>query len=111
MEHNLTFAFIFFEGLHQHVDVIGHHAPRQQAVTLAIEIREDILYDSGNRRPPQPARAVSRVHVAFDVPAPFQVRNQPQARLALQPEEYLLGYGVVQAEGEGLIEPWRVEMG
>jgi len=53
------------------VDVVGHHAPRQQQVTLRVEVKQCAFDQRGDLRAAQPTFAVAGVEVLFDAPAQF----------------------------------------
>jgi len=51
---------------HHHMDMVWHHAPRQQAIPALIEVTHGGSRDAGYVRPGKHAGARARVEVAFD---------------------------------------------
>jgi hypothetical protein len=52
--------------LNQDVDVVGHHTPFEQPITLAVEVQQGVFYQFSNTRVAEPAGAVSGVCIALD---------------------------------------------
>jgi len=57
--------------LNEHVDVIGHDTPGDQAVTLSIEVFQRVLSQSGNPFVAQIAGTFAAIRILFDPFAQF----------------------------------------
>ena len=55
-----------FTRLDQHVDVIGHDAPFDEAVPIPIEVEKPVLYERGDAGVTQVALAMPLILILFD---------------------------------------------
>ena len=65
--------WITFPCLDKHMHMVGHHAPRQQAIALTIAMQQRIFDDIRHGWLRQPARAVPGIKQAFDPPELFHI--------------------------------------
>ncbi len=98
------------------MDVIGHHAPLQQSVTLTIEVQQGMLDERGNLWIAQITGAGARIFVFVEATA--QIRHAFIVGLDVCADcEFvapLLDQGgrnaVVQSEGDAPDTVWLIEM-
>lgn len=57
--------------IHQHMNVVGHHAPRQELVAILVKIQQGILCNFCGACIPQPALANTTIKVGFQLLAAF----------------------------------------
>ena len=95
-----------FGGFDQDMDMIGHDAPGQEAVFVAIVVTQGLLDDPGATRIGEEAGAQTGIHPVFELSA--FVGFVAEAGDTLQ---HLPGQGIGEPEGDGLDEARGVAVG
>ena len=96
----------------QHMDMVGHHAPRVQVVALAMEMQKRFLYLTGDFGMPQGATAHAVIQPLLDPPSPccFAIVLRQRAQLVLKQMQLLLRQAVGESIADELEEMALVEM-
>jgi len=95
--------------LDQHMDMIWHHDPSQQLVSLSVEMTQRALGQPGNRGLTQPAFAMAAVEKFLQFQTSLAVVLDSQQRLPLAPSAG--GHGIMQPERDELREARSIAMG
>ena len=102
------FAHRFLPDFHEHVDVVGHHDPRQHAVILAVTVKPVLLDDACDFRFAQFAVAEAAIHVFLNLRVTLQLVFEVEQRGPFMPAAG--GHGVVESVVEHLDDTRNVEV-
>jgi len=86
----------------ERVYVVGHHAPGNEAIALAIEVPKCLLYHFSDCRYTKPAGAVALIQVSFDAPAAVAIIDLATPQGVVASVEEGLWHGIGKAKSDEL---------
>ena len=105
-----------FPRLYQHVHVVGHDAPVEEAVPIPIEVEKRIFDKLGNTGIAQVALPMPSILVLFDPTSKFLClfalfgSGVGETKLLAPLLEERGGHTVVESKVDALEQPWPVEV-